>query len=353
MASSTKTNSIFTPYQVERLGEINRFIIRLTDSDIAAAAIKLGYDDAEHDEGTLLYAIAAGHRVPFTHHLASVVLDKVATAGAETKAKLHQVDVFENKWHPRTRNAIRRFVAEDQRAAFEEAFFRDMPQQPEGPGAVDTVKKLLARLVEMKTSTVPGAKEAYESLEKKGLVPDAIASAEALIKALDTPAAPPVAPTPVSREELEKTAEARLTAYEKLNLWYIDWAEVFSRGARLRPVAPARARACVTWVRRCARSARRGRPACAIPVPGRHRQEGRRPLQARHLRLKVGPSATPRGSGAGSTGSGGRSNTVRLPDGAARGDCGSTGDGPCAFANRIRSAPHAFSIAVSARWSST
>ncbi len=225
MAEATTTKSIFTTYQIERLSVINTFLLRVCDADIAIDVAKCGYDDEEHATGGELYSTAAGLNIPFNHHLSAVMLEMVRSGSAATTAKVRAVDQFENRWHPWARNAIRRFVARDHRQAFEKAFYLDMPQQPEGTLAVESVKKLLPRLEEMKNSPVEGAAEAYAALVKKGLTTE-IDQVTKLIEELDRrPDASPA--PPVSLEKLEQVAQERLDAYERLNLWYIDWSAVF------------------------------------------------------------------------------------------------------------------------------
>lgn len=226
MAESTSTKSIFTPYQVERLQTIARFLIHLCDTDIVVAVLKVGFDSDELAVGQRDYSIAAGLNVSLAQHISSAVYGTLQSGGAETKAKVRQVDRFENRWFPRIRNALRRFVAPEHRDAFLEAFFQDMPQQPEGPLAVDSVRKLVPRLAELASSTVPGAKEAYASLLKKGLQSELNEVKQLLAQlATQSTVVPPTAP--VSEADIDKLAQDRLAAYERVNLWYTDWADVF------------------------------------------------------------------------------------------------------------------------------
>ena len=158
--------------------------------------MKLGFDEGELKYGQLHYSIAAGLKVGLKQHLSSAAYELVATSAADTKAKVHKVDRFENRWFPRTRTALRRFVPGDRRDTVVSAFFQDMPQRPEGPLAVESVQKYIPRLEEMPTSTVPGVKEAYASLLKKGLQA-ALDSVKALLAELSsmpavTTPAPPV-----------------------------------------------------------------------------------------------------------------------------------------------------------------
>jgi hypothetical protein len=226
MAESTKTKSIFIPYQVARLQTIAKFLIHICDTDIVVAVLKVGFDSDEHALGTNDYRIAAGLNVGLAQHISSAVYDRVQSGGAVTQAKVRRVDQFENRWFPRVRNALRRFLEPARRDEFLEAFFRDMQQQPEGPLAVDSVRKLIPRMEELATSTVPGAKEAYASLLKKGLQAE-LDEVKQLLAQLETHPAVATPTAPVSVADIQKLAQERLAAYERLNLWYTDWAEVF------------------------------------------------------------------------------------------------------------------------------
>jgi hypothetical protein len=78
----------------------------------------------------------------------------------------------------------------------------------------------------MRTSPVEGAAAAYEALVKKGLTKSAIKAAQTLLDAAQAEAHDLPAPT-VSPDEVAKSARARREAYDRLNLWYIDWGDVF------------------------------------------------------------------------------------------------------------------------------
>jgi len=83
--------------------------------------------------------------------------------------RIRFLDQAENRWFPRARNAIRRFVAPAEREKVENAFFTDMSQRPEGPLVIASMEKLMVRLEGLRQSNVPGAKDAYTSLERRGL----------------------------------------------------------------------------------------------------------------------------------------------------------------------------------------
>jgi hypothetical protein len=98
-----------------------------------------------------------------------------------------------------------------------------MDQQPEGPAVVLSVEKFLVRVEEMGASKVPGARDCYEGLTKKGLTEAVKAEAATIIAAAKKEASPLPAPA-IDPAEIAAAAEKQRIAYEKLNLWYKDWA---------------------------------------------------------------------------------------------------------------------------------
>ena len=139
---------------------------------------------------------------------------------------IRSLDRFENRWFQRARTAIRRFVAEEKREAFEAAFFEDMPQQPEGPGVVLSVDKFLARIDAMAKSDVKGAPEAHTSLVKRGLTRAALKGVKELIAEAKQRETPPPGPK-VDVDAIQASAEQRQQAYDRVSRWYNDWAETF------------------------------------------------------------------------------------------------------------------------------
>jgi hypothetical protein len=222
---STSAASIFTPYERERLEQIQRFLVHIVDPEIARRAARVHYDGDEHRLGWADWAAAVGMNVPFSHHLSEAEARLAAEPGGVAAARLRELDTFENLWHPRCRTAIRRFVDASERDAFEAAFYEDLPQQPLGPLVPGSVRKLIARYEAMARSKVPGVKDAHRSLQRKGLTEAALDRAKALLAEIeavpDAPATPAVSPA-----EIAASARARREAYDRLNLWYTDWAEV-------------------------------------------------------------------------------------------------------------------------------
>ncbi len=222
-AVTASGNSIFSYYELSRLEQIQRFLINIAQPSIARVAARVGYDAKEHSSGWKLWTTSAGVNVPFDYHL-SEAEQRLHDGDVDVRDRIHVLDVFENTWFPRARNAIRRFVSPEHRDTVETAFFADMTQQPEGPLVVGSVEKLLGRIESLRTSKVKGASDAYDSLVKKGLTRTKIKTIQTVIDECKTHAGQPSRPR-VKHEEIAATAAERRTAYDELNLWYIDWAE--------------------------------------------------------------------------------------------------------------------------------
>jgi len=226
MSISVKDSSVFTPYEISKLEDIQRLLIMVMDVAIASDAEKLGHDDEEHAYGWKHYTTAAGAHVPFRHHMATNELSLSHVGDSNLMSLLRSLDRFENRWFPRARTAIRRFVAADKREVFEAAFFEDMAQQPEGPGVVGSVEKFLSRVDAMAKADVKGAPEAYASLVKRGLTTSTIRGVKSQIaeaKERQTPGPKPK----VDLAAIEAGTEQRREAYDRVNRWYNDWAETF------------------------------------------------------------------------------------------------------------------------------
>ncbi len=223
---STARSTIFNLYETTRLDDIQRVLARVADPAIAVHAYRLGYDEKEHAEGWSLWATASGLNVPLSHSLSEADRQIAESSSQQYRDLIRVLDQFENKWFPRTRNALLRYLSSTERQAFVDAFFEDMSQQPEGPLVVGSVKKFTVRFGELQKSEVPGVKDALAALAKRGLddgtldrIHSALAKADSLEKERPQPK--------VSLETLVKSAEERRDAYERLNLWFIDWTEIF------------------------------------------------------------------------------------------------------------------------------
>lgn len=202
------------------LVRILRFLVGLRDPAIAPKAAHQGYDDEEHSYGWSQYVVAAGQNVPFSMHLTNA--DAAAMlAGADVRATLKELDVFENTWFERPRGAIRRFVPRERRAVVEAAFYKDLTQQPEGPSVVGSVTLFLQRVDELGESHEPGAAQAHALLVKKGLTPAVVGRVRGLLEDVRNG---PQGISPISREQQEAATRAEREAFDNLMLWYRDWA---------------------------------------------------------------------------------------------------------------------------------
>lgn len=197
-----------------------RFLVGVRDPAIAPKAAHQGYDDEEHSYGWSQYVVAAGQTVPFSMHL-SFADAAALLAGADVRAKLKELDTFENTWFERPRGAIRRFVPQERREAVEAAFYKDLTQQPEGPNVVGSVALFLKRVDELGRSREPGAAKAHALLVKKGLTPAVV---ERLRATLEEVKNGPKGISPISREKQDAATRAERDAFENVMLWYRDWA---------------------------------------------------------------------------------------------------------------------------------
>ncbi|MCA9524898.1 MAG: hypothetical protein KC549_01210 [Myxococcales bacterium] len=203
-----------------------RMLVALGDPGVARRAGEAGYDAEEHEAGWRALEVAAGRRQSFP------LLLQVATAAASeaeapgVAARYAALDAFENKWFPRVRTALQRFVPPEAQAQVVGAFFADLAQQPLGPGVVGSVSLFIQRLAELAASDAPGAAAAGASLQKKGLTPAAIADITATLEEARAlaPASPP--PDGFAQQVAALNAE-RAQALDTLRRWLNDWTPIF------------------------------------------------------------------------------------------------------------------------------
>ncbi len=214
--------------EISRVALILRCLLGISEPEVALRAARLGYTKEEHAQGWRLIEAASGASVTFDELLAEADRRLSAPEASRLRAILGELDVFENKWYPLAGTAIARFVPPERREVVRQAFFSDMSQQPLGPGVVGSCEKLLGRAAGLRTSSEPGAAAAYEALVQKGLTPPLTKHIAALIAEAKTFVVAP----PAVDEEARAAAHAKLfaerrAAYEQLNLWYMDWAQLF------------------------------------------------------------------------------------------------------------------------------
>jgi hypothetical protein len=208
------------------LEKVNTFLFHI--QAYAARARLHGYDDEENELGKHLMEKAAGRDRPLSHWMAEGAnAGQTAQLNAEQTRLLQEIDAFENTWFPRLRSLLQRAIPEDAQDLFLAAFFKDLTQQPFGPGVLDSVPTLLNRFAELATSDVPGAKEAYALGTKRGLTKNKTEQMRALIEAAQKtlPGNKPVSST--TPEQFVKAKTEQLAALKRLRRWYNDWATTF------------------------------------------------------------------------------------------------------------------------------
>jgi hypothetical protein len=219
-ASGDGAQSPLTPKETRRLLRISRFLLMIRDPALFLVALAHGYTPAEHEEGWALFRRASGEGQAM----------RVATQGAAPRSlfldqELQALDAFENLWFPRVRAVIERVVPSEHRATFLATFFRDLTQQPLGPGVILSVRGLVERLAALPTSGLPGAAAVRDTLRTRGLTDDVLAAMRARVAALETiPALPATPAAPVAAEgDAAPDHAARRAAYEALSAWFNDW----------------------------------------------------------------------------------------------------------------------------------
>jgi hypothetical protein len=136
---------VLTAADQDLLGRALQFLVNIRTTPFGARARREGYTLEEHREGWRLLKLASGEERPLDHLFAESAGDSAASGGERTRI-LQDVDSFENSWVPRTRAIIRRVVPRERRDAFEAGFFKNLEQQPLGPGVIMSVSTYLSRL---------------------------------------------------------------------------------------------------------------------------------------------------------------------------------------------------------------
>ena len=208
-----------TKPQEDLLKKIAKFLKNIIKLGILKIARDNGYDNNENNFGRENYTIANGSDRPLEHFY---VADEDLPQEQEKYYLI--LDQFENVWFTRARNGIRRFVHQDHRKAFEEAFFANMTQQPKGPLILGSIEKFMTRLKSMKTSDIPGAQDAYNGLVKKGLTEEYLQMITDTLNSIKSDLLIPEEDAELAEEVAQANAR-QLEAFEKLKLWYIDWAD--------------------------------------------------------------------------------------------------------------------------------
>ncbi len=222
-AAEQSVEAALNAEQREVLEKATRLLQNVGSPKIAARALTHGYDDAEHQHGWTLCQRASGATRPLTHFVSQA--DQTAILSDEkARAAIRAVDAFENHWFSIVEGVLKRFVKGDKAEALLAGFFKDLTQQPEGPGVLRSVSVLLDRVAELATDNTPGAKEAHAALVKRGLNADTVTQTRDLIAQAQQFA--PALPVANAAEIAQATADQR-AAFEELSLWYNDWANTF------------------------------------------------------------------------------------------------------------------------------
>lgn len=208
------------------LERVNTFLFHI--QAYAARAKLYGYDDKENELGKALMEKAAGRDRPLSHWMA-----EGAHAGhpgeftAEQMRLLQEIDSFENDWFPRVRSILQRTIPEARQTVFLGAFFKDLTQQPLGPGVLDSVPTLLDRFASLAQSNEPGAKEAYALGTKRGLTKSKIEQMRGVVEAAEKAMPTSEAATSITPKQLATAKEEQLAALQQLRRWFNDWATTF------------------------------------------------------------------------------------------------------------------------------
>ena len=208
------------------LEKVNTFLFHI--QAYAARAKLHGYDDEENELGKRLMEKAAGRDRPLSHWMAEGThAGQSGQFSVEQTRLLQEIDTFENFWFPSVRSILQRAIPEESQELFLAAFFKDLTQQPFGPGVLDSVPTLVDRFEELAKSDAPGAREAHRLGTKRGLTAKKIEQVRGLVasarKALPG-SAPASSTTP---EQLAKAKKEPLAALQQLKRWYNDFATTF------------------------------------------------------------------------------------------------------------------------------
>lgn len=208
------------------LQHVSRFLIGIAASARASRALREGYTTDEHQEGWRLWRLGAGEAITLDHWFD----DLHATAQAKKNISLDdlkQIDTFENLWFPRTKAIIQRVVPREHRETFLEVFFKDLSQQPLGPGVIQSVGTFLQRVEGLHKSKLSGAKEVAATLVARGLTDEVRKKMLVQIQQAQAVQSGPEVNVP-SAKARQKVAEERATALHDLADWYNDWRTTLS-----------------------------------------------------------------------------------------------------------------------------
>lgn len=162
------------------LARVTRFLVSIHSPLYVYRARREGYTAVEHKHGWHLWQVAAGADRPLDHWSAEQAAENPLASGEQLRL-LQEIDTFENTWFPQTRAIIRRMVPRDARDEFAAAFFKNLEQQPLGPGVVGSVSTFLARIEDLSKSASPHAKKVRATLTVRGLTEEKVADVKKLL----------------------------------------------------------------------------------------------------------------------------------------------------------------------------
>lgn len=203
------------------LNRVTRFLVTVQSPIYVRRARREGYTAVEHSHGWRLWQSAVGADRPLDHWFAEHEAES-PLAGGEQLRLLQEIDTFENTWFPRTRAIIRRMVPRDARDEFAAGFFKNLEQQPLGPGVVGSVSTFLARIEDLSKSASPHAKKVRATLAARGLTEDKAADVRKLLdKASHLTGDIP--PLKTDAAAIHKAQAAQFEALADLRDWLNDW----------------------------------------------------------------------------------------------------------------------------------
>lgn len=201
------------------LARVVRFLYTVTSPPLLRRAVRVGYGREEHEALWQLFTRAAGRdqslETGFGLHGSELGTN-------EREQLLLEIDGFENLWFPRARAIIARVVAETNADQFEQAFFRDLSQQPFGPLVLDSVGTFLTRVAALETSEQPGARAVFDTLQRRGLTQAVRSEMQAKVArarlgiAGESPR--------VNTEDLQAAVVSQQQALRSLRLAWTDWS---------------------------------------------------------------------------------------------------------------------------------
>ena len=210
-----------TPGDQRFLDRVVRFLVAIQSPVYVRRARREGYSATEHREGWRLWQISAGADRPLDHWFAEHEAES-PLAGAEQLRLLQEIDTFENTWFPRTRAIIRRMVPRDARDELTAVFFKNLEQQPLGPGVVGSVSTFLARIEDLSKSASPHAKKVRATLESRGLTAPKVEDVKKLL-AKASHLSGEVPPPKTDAAAVRKAQAAQTEGLADLRDWFNDW----------------------------------------------------------------------------------------------------------------------------------